>query len=158
MDVDLLPQRACKSEPTSEPLTYRVLDTLARLDGFRGCQSSWVAIIGCTRIGHEKKYNGHPIDEEIVRSLLTFSFFFTITIAAIALGLALIGLDWITALSGAATAVCNVGPGLGTIIGPAGNFSALPDAAKWLLTVGMLLGRLEILTVLVLVTPVFWRY
>lgn len=69
------------------------------------------------------------------------------------MGLALIGLDWITALSGAATAVCNVGPGLGTIIGPAGNFSALPDAAKWLLTVGMLLGRLEILTVLVLVTP-----
>jgi trk system potassium uptake protein TrkH len=106
----------------------------------------------------QKKYNGHPIDEEIVRSLLTFSFFFTITIAAIALGLALIGLDWITALSGAATAVCNVGPGLGTIIGPAGNFSSLPDAAKWLLTVGMLLGRLEILTVLVLVTPVFWRY
>lgn len=106
----------------------------------------------------QKKYNGHPIDEEIVRSLLTFSFFFTITIAAIALGLALIGLDWITALSGAATAVCNVGPGLGTIIGPAGNFSSLPDAAKWLLTVGMLLGRLEILTVLVLVMPVFWRY
>jgi trk system potassium uptake protein TrkH len=106
----------------------------------------------------QKKYNGHPIDEEIVRSLLTFSFFFTITIAAIALGLALIGLDWTTALSGAATAVCNVGPGLGTIIGPAGNFSSLPDAAKWLLTVGMLLGRLEILTVLVLVTPVFWRY
>jgi trk system potassium uptake protein TrkH len=106
----------------------------------------------------QKKYNGHPIDEEIVRSLLTFSFFFTITIAAIALGLALIGLDWTTALTGAATAVCNVGPGLGTIIGPAGNFASLPDAAKWLLTVGMLLGRLEILTVLVIVTPVFWRY
>ena len=106
----------------------------------------------------QKKYNGQPIDEEILRSLLTFSFFFSITIAAIALGLSLIGLDWTTALSGAATAGCNVGPGLGTIIGPAGNFSSLPDAAKWLLTVGMLLGRLEILTVLVLVTPVFWRY
>ncbi|VVO34006.1 TrkH family potassium uptake protein [Pseudomonas fluorescens] len=105
-----------------------------------------------------KKYNGHPIDEDIARSLLTFSFFFTITIGGIALGLALIGLDWTTALSGAATAVCNVGPGLGTIIGPAGNFSTLPDAAKWLLTIGMLLGRLEILTVLVLLTPVFWRY
>ncbi|MDD0974024.1 TrkH family potassium uptake protein [Pseudomonas fontis] len=104
------------------------------------------------------KYNGYPLDEDIVRSLLTFSFFFTVTIAAIALGLALIGLDWITALTGAATAVCNVGPGLGPIIGPAGNFSSLPDAAKWLLTVGMLLGRLEILTVLVLVTPSFWRY
>ena len=106
----------------------------------------------------QKKYNKHPIDEEIVRSLLTFSFFFTITIGAIALGLALIGLDWTTALTGAATAVCNVGPGLGSIIGPAGNFSTLPDAAKWLLTIGMLLGRLEILTVLVLFTPVFWKY
>ena len=74
------------------------------------------------------------------------------------MGLALIGLDWTTALSGAATAVCNVGPGVGSIIGPAGNFSTLPDAAKWLLTVGMLLGRLEILTVLVLLTPVFWKY
>ncbi|MBT2297729.1 TrkH family potassium uptake protein [Pseudomonas fluorescens] len=106
----------------------------------------------------QKKYNNHPIDEEIVRSLLTFSFFFTITIGGIALGLALIGLDWTTALTGAATAVCNVGPGLGPIIGPAGNFSTLPDAAKWLLTIGMLLGRLEILTVLVLFTKVFWRY
>lgn len=105
-----------------------------------------------------KKYNGHPIDEEIVRSLLTFSFFFSITIAVIALLLSLIGLDWTTALSGAATAVCNVGPGLGELIGPAGNFASLPDSAKWLLTIGMLLGRLEILTVLVLVAPAFWRF
>jgi trk system potassium uptake protein TrkH len=72
--------------------------------------------------------------------------------------LSLIGLDWTTALTAAATAVCNVGPGLGPIIGPAGNFSSLPDAAKWLLTLGMLLGRLEILTVLVLVTRAFWRH
>jgi trk system potassium uptake protein TrkH len=106
----------------------------------------------------KQQYNNHNLDEEIVRSLITFSFFFTITIGVIALGLALIGLDWVTALTGAATAVCNVGPGLGPIIGPAGNFSSLPDAAKWLLTVGMLLGRLEILTVLVLVTRAFWRH
>ncbi|MGX5726551.1 TrkH family potassium uptake protein [Metapseudomonas otitidis] len=105
-----------------------------------------------------QKYNGHNIDEEIVRSLITFSFFFTITIGAIALGLCLVGLDWTTALTGAATAVCNVGPGLGPIIGPVGNFSTLPDAAKWLLTIGMLLGRLEILTVLVLFTRGFWKH
>ncbi|MDT4880004.1 Trk system potassium uptake protein TrkI [compost metagenome] len=61
-------------------------------------------------------------------------------------------------MTAAATAVCNVGPGLGPIIGPAGNFASLPDAAKWLLTVGMLLGRLEILTVLVLVTRAFWKH
>ncbi|WP_298188055.1 TrkH family potassium uptake protein [uncultured Pseudomonas sp.] len=106
----------------------------------------------------KQQYNNHNLDEEIVRSLITFSFFFTITIGVIALSLTLIGLDWVTALTGAATAVCNVGPGLGPIIGPAGNFSSLPDAAKWLLTLGMLLGRLEILTVLVLVTKAFWRH
>ncbi|MBE7375544.1 TrkH family potassium uptake protein [Pseudomonas lopnurensis] len=105
-----------------------------------------------------QQYNGHNLDEEIVRSILTFSFFFTMTIGVLALCLALLGLDPITALTGAATAVCNVGPGLGTIIGPAGNFSTLPDTAKWLLSLGMLLGRLEIITVLVLLTPAFWRH
>ncbi|MGV8844110.1 MAG: TrkH family potassium uptake protein [Pseudomonas sp.] len=106
----------------------------------------------------KQQYNGHNLDEEIVRSLITFSFFFTITIGLIALGLALLGLDWITALTGAATAVCNVGPGLGPIIGPAGNFASLPDAAKWLLSLGMLLGRLEILTVFVLLSKTFWKH
>lgn len=106
----------------------------------------------------KQQYNGHPLDDEIVRSIITFSFFFTITIAVIALGLTLTGLDWITALSGAASTVCGVGPGMGHIIGPAGNFASLPDAAKWMLSVGMLLGRLEIITVLVVLTPAFWRH
>lgn len=106
----------------------------------------------------KQQYNGHNLDEEIVRSILTFSFFITMTIGAIALFLALLGLDPMTALTGAATAVCNVGPGLGPIIGPAGNFASLPDAAKWVLAAGMLLGRLEIVTVLVLFTASFWRH
>ncbi|GGJ91653.1 TrkH family potassium uptake protein [Pseudomonas matsuisoli] len=106
----------------------------------------------------KQQYNGRHLDEEIVRSILTFSFFFTITIGVLALALTMLGLDPITALTGAATAVCNVGPGLGTVIGPAGNFSSLPDAAKWLLAAGMLLGRLEIITVIVLLTPTFWRH
>ncbi|MBF7729515.1 TrkH family potassium uptake protein [Pseudomonas sp. N040] len=106
----------------------------------------------------KQQYNGHNLDEDIVRSLITFSFFFAITIALIAMGITLTGVDWVTALTGAATAVCNVGPGLGPIIGPVGNFATLPDAAKWLLTIGMLLGRLEILTVLVLFTRTFWKH
>ena len=110
------------------------------------------------RAAIRQQYNGHNLDEEIVRSILTFSFFITMTIGVLALCLALLGLDPITALTGAATAVCNVGPGLGEIIGPAGNFSTLPDTAKWLLSIGMLLGRLEIITVLVLLTPAFWRH
>lgn len=106
----------------------------------------------------KQQYNRHRLDEDIVRSILTFSFFFTITIALLALALTLCGLDWITALSGAASTVSGVGPGMGPIIGPAGNFSTLPDTAKWLLSIGMLLGRLEILTVLVLLMPAFWRH
>jgi trk system potassium uptake protein TrkH len=106
----------------------------------------------------KQKYNGHRLDEEIVRSILTFSFFFAITICLIALSLSLLGLDWMTALTGAASTVSGVGPGLGEVIGPAGNFSTLPDAAKWILAGGMLLGRLEIITVLVLCMPAFWRH
>ena len=103
------------------------------------------------------RYNGQPITDDITRGVVAFSFFFFLTIAGLALGLAMMGLDMTTALSAAATAVANVGPGLGDTIGPSGNFAPLPDAAKWLLCVGMLLGRLEILTVLVLMTPMFWR-
>jgi trk system potassium uptake protein TrkH len=106
----------------------------------------------------KQKYNGHRLDDEIVRSILTFSFFFTFTICLIALMLSLLGLDWMTALTGAASTVSGVGPGLGETIGPAGNFSTLPDAAKWILSLGMLLGRLEIITVLVLCIPAFWRH
>jgi trk system potassium uptake protein TrkH len=106
----------------------------------------------------KQQYNGHRLDEEIVRSILTFSFFFGFTIGLIALALSLLGLDWMTALTGAASTVSGVGPGLGGTIGPAGNFSSLPDVAKWILSVGMLLGRLEIITVLVLCMPAFWRH
>ena len=106
----------------------------------------------------KQKYNGHRLDDEIVRSILTFSFFFTFTICLIALMLSLLGLDWMTALTGAASTVSGVGPGLGETIGPAGNFSTLPDASKWILSLGMLLGRLEIITVLVLCIPAFWRH
>jgi trk system potassium uptake protein TrkH len=73
------------------------------------------------------------------------------------MGLGMFGLDFETAFSGAATSVANVGPGIGRIIGPAGNFSTLPDAAKWLLSLGMIVGRLEIVTMAVLLMPDFWR-
>lgn len=102
-------------------------------------------------------YNGQQINSEILRSLIGFSFFFALLITLMTLLLSLCGLDPVTSVSGAATAVANVGPGLGKIIGPAGNFSALPDTAKWVLSFGMLLGRLEVITVLVLLTPTFWR-
>ena len=76
-------------------------------------------------------------------------------VVTVALGLT--GLDLITSMSAAATALANVGPGLGNIIGPAGNFQSLPDSAKWILDVAMILGRLEFETLLVLLMPSFWR-
>ncbi|WP_305857537.1 TrkH family potassium uptake protein [Balneatrix alpica] len=103
-------------------------------------------------------YNGRTVSDEVLRAIIAFAFFYCLTVAVLALLLTLLGLDFMTSLSGAATAVSNVGPGIGEVIGPAGNFASLPDSAKWLLAAGMLLGRLEILTVLVLLTPAAWRW
>ena len=75
----------------------------------------------------------------------------------IALLLSLSGLDFLTAISGAASAISNVGPGLGEIIGPDGNYKNIPDISKWILSFGMLLGRLELFAILVLFFPSFWR-
>ena len=71
--------------------------------------------------------------------------------------LSLTGLDFITSISGAATSISNVGPGLGDIIGPNGNFSSLSELSKWALSMGMILGRLELFAILVLFIPSFWR-
>jgi len=103
------------------------------------------------------KYNGREVSDDIVRSIVAFTFYFTFTIAVLAFCLSLTGLNFLTSLSAAVTAVTNVGPGLGNVIGPSGNFSSLSDVAKWLLTAGMLFGRLEIMTVLVIFTRTFWK-
>ena len=105
-----------------------------------------------------QKYGSKRVDDSLLSSVLAFAFIYFATIAALALVLSMYNLDFVTALTGAATAVGNVGPGLGDIIGPSGNFASLPDGAKWWLSLGMLLGRLEILTVLLLFTPMYWRY
>lgn len=102
-------------------------------------------------------FNGKPVQAGVPEAVMGFFFLYLLTTGLIAMGLGLLGLDMMTALSGAATAVSNVGPGLGEVIGPTGNFAPLPDAAKWLLALGMLLGRLELYTVLVLLMPRFWR-
>ncbi len=102
-------------------------------------------------------FNKINIPDPVVRSVLGFILLFFFTFAALALALTMTGLDVITSLTGAAQALANVGPGLGDIIGPAGNFKTINDPAKWLLAFGMLLGRLELATVLVLLTRSFWR-
>jgi len=102
-------------------------------------------------------YNRKPIPDAVATSVMSFFFLFATCFALLAVALGLTGLDFITAVSGAATAISNVGPGLGETIGPAGNFATLPDSAKLLLCLGMLLGRLELFTVLILLAPGFWR-
>ena len=102
-------------------------------------------------------FNRRPVPETAAIAIMAFIFMFGLSFAVFALALSLLGLDYLTAMSGALTALANVGPGLGDVIGPAGNFSTLPESAKWLLSAAMLLGRLELLTVLVLFTPAFWR-
>jgi len=102
-------------------------------------------------------YNRRPIPDEVIVSVLSFFFVFGLCFALLAIGLGMLGLDYVTAISSAATAISNVGPALGPIAGPAGTFQPLPDAAKWLLSIGMLLGRLELFTIIVLFSRSFWR-
>ena len=102
-------------------------------------------------------YNRKPIPDSVSEAVMGFFFLYMLCFAVLVIGLAAMDLDMITALSGAATAISNVGPGLGDVIGPTGSFDPLPDPAKWLLAFGMLLGRLELFTILVMLTPGFWR-
>ena len=103
------------------------------------------------------KYNNQKISENFINSVIIFIFTFLFIFLIIAMLLSISGLDFITSISGAASSISNVGPGLGDIIGPNGNYKDIPDISKWILAFGMLLGRLELFAVLVLFFPSFWR-
>ena len=103
------------------------------------------------------RYQGRAVTPDVLSSVISFFMFFVITMGIVAWALALTGLDFITAISGAATAVANIGPGLGQTIGPAGNFAPLNDTAKWILAIAMLIGRLELMAVYAILTVRFWR-
>lgn len=103
------------------------------------------------------KFQGKSVSPDVIQGVLGFLCVYVVANTFLTIALALSGLDFETALSGAATALANVGPGIGNLIGPAGNFSTLPDLAKWLLCAGMIAGRLELMTILVLFTPGFWK-
>jgi trk system potassium uptake protein len=103
------------------------------------------------------KYDKNTVDEKFMASIISFIFLYLVIFFLITAFLSLSGLDFITSISGAATSISNVGPGLGSIIGPSGNFSSLPEISKWILSLGMILGRLELFAILVLFLPSFWR-
>ncbi|MEM8792200.1 MAG: TrkH family potassium uptake protein [Pseudomonadota bacterium] len=102
------------------------------------------------------RYDRRPVDAEILSSVMGFFFVFFAAIGIWAVALSMFGLDTMTSISGAVAVLTNLGPGLGPEIGPSGNYANLPDGAKWLMSFGMVLGRLEFMSVLVLLTPMFW--
>lgn len=129
---------------------------------FRFCVLVSVAIAQIRHLVHPNRmllptYNGKPISDDVVRSVLSFVIFYIGAFAILTIAVSAFGLDLVTAMSGVAQALGNVGPGLGPIVGPVGNYATLPDGAMWILSLAMMLGRLELLTVLVLLAPVFWR-
>ena len=103
------------------------------------------------------RYDGHSVKPEVLTSVITFFFAFIGTLAGVAVLLALSGLDFITSVSGAAAALANIGPGLGSEIGPSGNYSEVNDFSKWVLIAAMMIGRLELMTVYALLSIRFWR-
>ncbi len=128
-----------------------------RLQIFAGLVKEQIITAVHPRAVISRRYNNRLISSEIIASSISYMFLMTSCLVIIAVILALTGLDLVTSFTGAATAVMNVGPGLGPVIGPAGNFAPLSDIAKWALSAGMLLGRLEFLTIIVLFSPAFWR-
>lgn len=103
------------------------------------------------------RYAGKPVDEEVLQSVMVFMFLYIVTFMVAAALLSLTGLDALSAISASASMVSNVGPGLGEIVGPSGNFAPLTDFAKWVCSAAMLLGRLEFVSVFVVLTARFWR-
>ena len=103
------------------------------------------------------RYDGRTVGQDVLSSVMSFFMFFIVTLGLVAVALSMTGLDLITSVSGAAAALANIGPGLGDIIGPKGNYSSLNDGAKWILSIAMLIGRLELMAVYVILTVSFWR-
>ena len=103
------------------------------------------------------KYNNQKISDNFINSVILFIFSYLFLFMILSILLSITGMDFLSAISGAATSISNVGPGLGEMIGPNGNFKDVSDISKWVLSFGMLLGRLELFAVLVLFVPSFWR-
>jgi len=127
-----------------------------------------VQVIAATCLSHLRRmiyshgvfiphYNRRAIPESVSASVMSFFFLYVASFGVLALLLTFTGLEPLTALSSAATSIANVGPGLGPEVGPSANFAGIPDTAKWLMALGMLLGRLELFTVLILFSRIFWR-
>ncbi|MFC2083645.1 TrkH family potassium uptake protein [Bacteroidota bacterium] len=102
------------------------------------------------------KYNGNSVPSDIISNILAFFLFYIAIFIFGTLIMSMIGLDFISAVGSVATSLGNVGPAVGTV-GPSYNFAHIPDLGKWFLTFLMLMGRLELFTVLIIFSPSFWK-
>lgn len=103
------------------------------------------------------RYGERVVDEPLMAAVISFFFLYIVTLGGLSLLCMATGLDFLSSVSGVAQAMANAGPGLGELVGPAANFASIPTAAKWILAFAMLAGRLELLTVFVVLTPGYWR-
>lgn len=102
------------------------------------------------------KIDKNVVPPKVITHILVFLLIYLITFIFGSIVLSMMGMDFLSSIGASATCISNVGPGIGTV-GPVDNFSAVPGAAKWLLSFMMIMGRLELFTVLILFTPFFWR-
>ena len=102
-------------------------------------------------------FNGKSVTEEAFNSIMVFFFMYILIFILASIALSFFNLDFLTSFSAAASAISNVGPGLGNEIGPNSNYSSLPSTAKWILSFTMLIGRLELFTFLVILSISFWK-
>lgn len=123
---------------------------------FRGLYNQFLRNLSPNRVLN-LKYAGKVVEDRILHSVRSFLFLYFLTFAVLSTAVSACNVDFLSSTSAVAQAMANAGPGLSEAIGPAGNFSSLPDSAKWILCLAMLLGRLELFTILALLVPDFWR-
>lgn len=140
----------CSGSTTGGPKVFRYQILM-------GAISAEVRRLHSPNVVYTPRFQGQAVSSEVFDSVMAFFMLFFLTLGTGAVLLVLLDLDPITAITGAATAISNVGPGLGPIIGPAGNYASLEAGPKWVLSFLMLAGRLELLTLYVLFTAAFWR-
>lgn len=122
---------------------------------FKFCYQQLFLLIHPRAVSHVK-IGGKVVAEDIMRSILGFLALYIGLFALSAVILAGMGVDFVTSFGAVAAAIGNIGPGFG-MVGPVENYALIPDLGKWLLVWCMLLGRLEIFTIIILVVPEFWR-
>ncbi len=123
---------------------------------FRGASSQIKKLVQPHAV-YVMRFNGKTVNENTYNSVMGFFFMYILLFIISSISLSFFNLDFLSAFSAAASAISNVGPGLGQTIGPSGNFFLLDNGAKWILSITMIIGRLEIFTVLVLLSINFWK-